>query len=196
MRLAGCFQRSDCSGAAAKMTLRVNAHVNVDAAAFGKDFARKNRGTQFSGTIVARHKNGDLLVDTDDDGKRWAVAEEHVHAICEDDVMADEDEDEDMDAVVPEDDGDDEDVAAMKGVVMNDEDPGDAEEELVDEKEPATRKRLSTGARKGEDRKARRARESRERAELRKKLEDFVATHVAARTNEGPGLCGNQISTR
>ena len=179
------------------MTVRVNAHVNVDAAAFGKDFARKNRGTQFSGTVVARKKNGDLLVDTDDDGKRWAVAEEHVHAICEDDVMADEDEDEDMDAVVPEDDGDDEDVAAMKGVVMNDEDPGDADEEVVDEEaKPATRKRLSTGARKGEDKKARRARESRERAELQKKRDDFVTKHVAASTNEGAGLCGNQISTR
>ena len=80
---------------------------------------------------------------------------------------------------------------------MNDEDPGDAEEEIVDEDaEPATRKRGSTGARKGEDKKARRARESRERAELRKKLNDFVAKHVAASTNEGAGLCGNQISTR
>ena len=179
------------------MTVRINAHVNVDAVAFGKDFASKNRGQQFPGTVVARKKNGDLLVDTDDDGKRWAVAEEHVHAVCEDDVMADEDEDEDMDAVVPEDDGDDEDVAAMEGVDMYDEDPGDAEEEVVEEvAEPATRKRGSTGARNGEDKKARRARESRERAELRKKLGAFVAKHVAARTNQGPGLCGNQISTR
>jgi len=179
------------------MTVRINAHVNVDAVAFGKDFASKNRGQQFPGTVVARKSNGDLLVDTDDDGKRWAVAEEHVHAICEDDIMADSDEEDDEDAVMQEDDGDDEDVVEMEGVVMNDEDPGDAEEEIVDEEEePATRKRDSTGARKGEDVKARRARESRERAELRKKKNDFVTKHVAARTNEGPGLCGNQISTR
>jgi len=171
------------------MTVRINAHVNVDAVAFGKDFASKNRGQQFPGTVVARHKNGDLLVDTDDDGKRWAVAEEHVHAICEDDVMADEDEDEDMDAVVPEDDGDDEDVAAMKGVVMNDEDPGNADEEVVEEEEePATRKRPSTGLRS--------ARENPELKRLTKLKDVFVAKHVAARTNEGPGLCGNQISTR
>ena len=179
------------------MTVRIKARVNVDAAAFGKDFASKNRGGQISGTVVTRKSNGDLVVHADDDGEHWAVAEEYVHAVCEDDIMADEDEDEDMDAVVREDDGDDEDVAAMKGVVMNDEDPGDADEEVVDEEaEPATRKRLSTGARKGEDKKARRARESRERTELRKKLDAFVAKHVAARTNEGPGLCGNQISTR
>ena len=179
------------------MSIRTGARVNVDAAGFGKDFASKNRGRQISGTVVARKPNGDLVVHADDDGEHWAVAEEYVHAVCEDDIMADEDEDEDMDAVVREDDGDDEDVAAMKGVVMNDEDPGDADEEVVDEEaKPATRKRLSTGARKGEDKKARRARESRERAELRKKLGAFVAKHVAARTNEGPGLCGNQISTR
>ena len=180
------------------MSIRTGARVNVDAAGFGKDFASKNRGRQISGTVVARKPNGDLVVHADDDGEHWAVAEEYVHAVCEDDVMADEDVDEDEDVVMREDDDDDDDenVAAMKGVVMNDEDPGDAEEELVDEKEPATRKRLSTGARKGEDKKARRARESRERAELRKKKDDFVAKHVAARTNEGPGLCGNQISTR
>ena len=179
------------------MSIRTGARVNVDAAAFGKDFASKNRGRQISGTVVARKPNGDLVVYADDDGEHWAVAEEHVHAICEDDVMADEDEDEDMDAVVPEDDGDDEDVAAMEGVDLYDEDPGDGDEEVVDEEEePATRKRDSTGARKGEDQKARRAREKKERAALQKELDDFVTKHVAARTNEGPGLCGNQISTR
>ena len=179
------------------MTVRINAHVNVDAVAFGKDFASKNRGQQFPGTVVARKSNGDYLVEFDDG--RFSCPEEYVHAVCEDDVMADVDEDMDEDVVMREDDDDDddEDVAAMKGVVMNDEDPGDAEEEIVDEEEePATRKRDSTGARKGEDVKARRARESRERAELRKKKNDFVTKHVAARTNEGPGLCGNQISTR
>ena len=179
------------------MSIRTGARVNVDAAAFGKDFASKNRGRQISCTVVTRKSNGDLVVHADDDGEHWAVAEEHVHAICEDDIMADSDEEEDEDAVIQEGDDDDEDVAAMEGVDLYDEDPGDGDEEVVDEEEePATRKRDSTGARKGEDQKARRAREKKERAALQKELDDFVTKHVAARTNEGPGLCGNQISTR
>ena len=171
------------------MSIRTGARVNVDAAGFGKDFASKNRGRQISGTVVARKPNGDLVVHADDDGEHWAVAEEYVHAVCEDDVMADEDVDEDEDVVMREDDDDDDDenVAAMKGVVMNDEDPGNADEEVVEEEEePATRKRPSTGLRS--------ARENPELKRLTKLKDVFVAKHVAARTNKGAGLCGNQIS--
>ena len=169
------------------MSIRTGARVNVDAAAWGKVYASKNGGQQFSGTVVTRKSNGDFLVEFDDG--RFSCAEEYVHAVCEDDVMADEDVDEDEDVVMREDDDDDDDenVAAMKGVVMNDEDPGNADEEVVEEEEePATRKRPSTGLRS--------ARENPELKRLTKLKDVFVAKHVAARTNKGAGLCGNQIS--
>ena len=49
------------------MSICSKARVNVDAAAWGKDYESKNRGQQFSGTVVARKSNGDLLVETDDE---------------------------------------------------------------------------------------------------------------------------------